>query len=436
MSEVFTVFFSWQSDTKSRHCRDLIREALDVAGGAISEDSGNPFHVLIQSDTEGEPGLCNIPETLLRRLRESDAVVSDLTFVAQTGANEPKYCSNPNVLFELGYAFASIGPERLICVINEAHGAAAKQIFDLAHHRRPIAFISPADGKTRKQTIQSLANDLEDALRGVLPLGQVGGFGGDDEIQHQRQLSEIQATFQSSSPSRHDAPRIEVSFRPILFRPKRWPDAGVLEDLIRKTGPHTDRFHRYPPCQKGTAPMDWGIYNDTYPDPWALTYAGQFWADFMVGGRQEMTLSDRDAMVSPEPPERLLLPEGGWVMGGYALEKLSTAFQLCRNLAVSFAETEQLRFEFSARNVRGRWVAFEYVGTMGPCRATGIQRVIEKNAADFQSEWLEEFARIGESLSSKSRMREKVKIVTPPLLKFPNRNWRRSDGTQVLHRSD
>lgn len=394
MSELFTVFFSWQSDTNSRHCRDLIREALEVAGDAISEDTGNPYHILIQSDTEGEPGLCNIPETLLRRLRESDAVVSDLTFVAKTQADEPKHCSNPNVLFELGYAFASVGPKRLICVINEAHGAAAEQIFDLAHHRRPIAYTSPKEGSTRKQAIQSLAKDLGIALRGVLKLGLVGGFGGDDEIQHQRQLSEIQSTFQSTSPRRYDAPRFEVMFRPSLFR-HRWPDAGVLEELVRKVGPHTDRLHRYPPQQKGTAPMDWGIYNDTYGDPWALTYAGQFWAEFMIGGRQAMTLSEYDAMVSPERPENLELPEGAWVKGSYALEKLSTAFQLARNLSTLFADTEQVRLEFSARNIRGRWLAFEQSDATGPCRAPTMQRLIEKSSADFRTDWLDDFARIG-----------------------------------------
>jgi len=296
LSEVFTVFFSWQSDTKRQHTRDLIREALEAAADAIGKDTGNPYRILIQSDTEGEPGLCNIPETLLRRLRESDAVVSDLTFVAKTKAHDPKHCSNPNVLFELGYAFASVGPERLICVMNEAHGLAAKQIFDLAHHRRPIAFTSPNTGTTRKETVASLAKELESALRGVVELGLVGGYGGDDEILHQRHLSEIQATYQSSGPTEADYPRIELAFRPSLFRPKRWADAGSLEDLLRSIGPRTHRFHRYPPQEKGTAPMDWGIYNDTYGDPWAMTYAGQFWAEFMAGGRRSMTLSERDAM--------------------------------------------------------------------------------------------------------------------------------------------
>ena len=193
MSDVFTVFFSWQSDTPRRHGRDLVRESLDRAADAISADSTIPFRILVQSDTENEPGLCNIPETILRRLRESDAVVSDLSFIASTKADEPKYCSNPNVLFELGYAFAEIGPERLICVMNEVHGPTANQIFDLAHHRRPNSYKSPKDGKKRSETVEALAKILESVLRETIKLGLVGGFGGDDEIQHQRQLSEIES---------------------------------------------------------------------------------------------------------------------------------------------------------------------------------------------------------------------------------------------------
>jgi hypothetical protein len=395
MSEVFTVFYCWQSDVKPQHNRYLIREAVDAAADAIGRDAGNPYRLLVQSDTEGEPGLCNIPDTILRRLRESDAIVCDLTFVAKTESDDPKHCSNPNVLFELGYAFASVGPERLICVVNEAHGLAAKQIFDLAHHRRPIAFASPKKGTTRKETITSLAKELEQALRRLVALGLVGVHGGDDDILHQRDLSEIQATYRSFLTHRADHPRLELSFRPSLFRRKRWADAGSLEELLRRIGPHTERFRRYPPQEKGTAPMDWGLYNDTYGDPWAMTYAGQFWAEFMVGGRKPMRLSDRDAMVSPERPESLTLAEGAWVMADYALTGLSTAFQLARNLSRQFGDSERVQLEFSARNIRGRWLAFQHGDSMGPCRASSIRRTIEETAADFRENWLEYFATMG-----------------------------------------
>jgi hypothetical protein len=395
LSDLFTVFYSWQSDTKRRHGRDLIGEALELAADKIGQDPETPFRILIQSGADGEPGLCNIPETILRRLRESDAVVSDLTFVAKTSSDDPKHCSNPNVLFELGYAFSSIGPERLVCVINEAHGPAAKQIFDLAHHRRPIAFMSPKEGSTRRETVDSLAKDIEEALRGVLKLGRVGGYGGDDDILHQRHMSEIEATFRSSSPWQHSFPRISVAFRPKLFRPKRVADAESLEALVRSISPRTDRFHRFPPHQKGTAPMDWGIYNDTYGDPWALTYALQFWTEVMVGGRQAMTLSQRDAMVSPEPPNDLTIAEGMWVMADYALDEVSKAIQFARNLTNSLADSERVQLTVSARNLSGRWLAFSCSDSMGPCRAPTISREFETSAVEFREDWLAYFGQIG-----------------------------------------
>ncbi len=395
MSELFTVFFSWQSDTKRRHNRDLIREALETAADAISEDSSNSYRLLIQSDTEGEPGLCNIPETILRRLRESDAVVSDLTFVAKTDADDPKSCSNPNVLFELGYAFASIGPERMICVMNEAHGPAANQIFDLAHHRRPIAFTSPNLDKTRKQTVSELAKAMEEALRGVLKLGLVGGYGGDDEVFHQRHLAEIRNTFLSTEVYQADFPRFDFVFRPKLFRAKRWPDAGQLEQLVRDIGPVTNRSRRFPPQQVGTAPMDFGIYNDTYGDPWALTYAGQFWAEFMVGGRTEFRLSERDASVSPETPSDLLLPEGAWVSADQFLLELLNLFRLACNFSERIGDAELMQFEFSARNIRGRWLRFENGNSMGPCRAPTLNREISTTASNFRENWMDYFASMG-----------------------------------------
>ena len=175
MSDIFTVFYCWQSDTNQTHARHLIRDALDAAANRINDDSTLPFQVVVHSDTENEPGLCNIPETILRRLREADAIVSDLTFVARTeDETAPKYCSNPNVLFELGYAFRSIGPERLICVMNEVSGESTNQVFDLAHHRRPIAYTSPREDQSRSRTVEVLSVALEEALRGIMRLGQAG----------------------------------------------------------------------------------------------------------------------------------------------------------------------------------------------------------------------------------------------------------------------
>lgn len=220
-------------------------------------------------------------------------------------------------------------------------------------------------------------------------------YGGDDEILHQRQLSDIQNTFLSSNTSQPDYPRFEFSFRPKLYRPKRWADAESLEVLLRNAGPSTDRFRRFPPQQVGTAPMDFGIYNDTYGDPWALTYAGQFWAEFMIGGHQTLTLSERDASVSPETPSNLTIPAGRWVSADSFLAELSKSFQLARNLSEQFGDSEQVKLFFSARNVRGRWLSFSSGNSMGPSRAPAIQREIEGTAADFRVNHLNHYASVG-----------------------------------------
>ncbi|MFO0903821.1 MAG: hypothetical protein U0939_12525 [Pirellulales bacterium] len=395
MSEVFEVFYSWQSDTPRRHGRDLVREALDSAADAISRDSSSPYKILVQSDTENEAGLCNIPETILRRLRESDAIVSDLTFVAATTADPPKHCSNPNVLFELGYAFAQVGPQRLICVMNEAHGEAAHQIFDLAHHRRPIGYRSPVEDRKRAETIQNLATVLEAALRDVMKLGRRGAVGGDDLAQHQRQLSEINGIRESSRQRKVNRPFLTVTFRPERFRAKWWQDIESIEQALREHGPRTDRFHTYPPQVKGNAPMDWGLYNDIYGDPWAMTYAGQFWTEIDISSYRPYRLSDRDLKVSPEPPRENPLPETYVVIAERALGQFASVLQLAVGVSKKLAAPEGMVVEVEAAEIRDRWLDIHDHWIAGPGKAPAFRRSVRTTAGELQKQWTEYFADIG-----------------------------------------
>jgi hypothetical protein len=138
--------------TTQNHGRYLIREALDEAADRLSADSDVPFKVEVDSDALNETGLCDIPATILKKIKAADVVVVDLSFAAKT--SKGKSCSNSNVLFELGYAFHAIGPDRLVCVMNEKHGPREEQVFDLAHRRRPVAFTSPLKSKSRKEVIE------------------------------------------------------------------------------------------------------------------------------------------------------------------------------------------------------------------------------------------------------------------------------------------
>ncbi|MGB7327532.1 MAG: hypothetical protein WBD31_21830 [Rubripirellula sp.] len=385
MSEDFHIFYCWQSDTNSSHGRYLIAEALDEAARRVNEFPGNAFRILIESDATNASGLPDIPETILRRIREADAVVSDLTFIAVSNDQEsPKHCSNPNVLFELGYAMHSVGPERLICVMNEAHGEAKHQIFDLAHRRYPIRFTSPEPEKrSRKENVTSLANHLEEAILAVVKLGKVGGTGGDDEIRHERQTAQISTFWQSSDSRSPGQPKFTFDFRPSSYR-RRWVNAEDLETAVRELAVRTDRQRLYPPQPTGTSAMDWGIYNDTYGDGWAMTYAGQYWIEAKIGARHSLKLTDYDFRALHTPPAEQTLAEGMWLAAETALPQLARAFAFAARIASVLSPNEVVKWSIEYDCLNGRWFSFGAAfDKYGPCRSPGLSRDGQSTAAEF-----------------------------------------------------
>jgi len=173
MPEPFTIFYAWQSDRQPSHHRYFIHEALDLVAGNLNADGTIPYHIHIDQDTQGVPGLCDIPATILTKIESCDAFVADLTYVAKTdadGENE-RHCSNPNVLFELGFAFKAVGWERLVCVLNDTHGPSTEQIFDLDHRRHALTYTLPQQDKSRREILDDFVDKLEAAIREIVPLG-------------------------------------------------------------------------------------------------------------------------------------------------------------------------------------------------------------------------------------------------------------------------
>jgi hypothetical protein len=152
-----TVFYAWQSDRPRLMNRDLIREAAELACQALSDDSNNPWNVVIDSDTQDEPGMCDIPQTILKKIRNADILLADLTFVtkADSGKNTP----NSNVVFELGYAARHLGFPSLVAVMNTAFGVPEGQIFDIKR-RACIRYRCAKDSTDRAKMVRELADDL------------------------------------------------------------------------------------------------------------------------------------------------------------------------------------------------------------------------------------------------------------------------------------
>ena len=168
----YTVFFSWQSDRPSREGRNFIEAALEEAVKRVAADSSvdEPYRELsVDKDTKNVSGSPRIFETILLKIDQAAAFVADLTFCGNRAEGDPT--PNPNVLIEYGYALKALGEQRVITVMNSAHGAASRESmpFDLLTRRWPIGYSLGADASEteRRECRKQLSKRLEDALRAV-----------------------------------------------------------------------------------------------------------------------------------------------------------------------------------------------------------------------------------------------------------------------------
>src|SRR6266436_4817169 len=161
----FVVFYAWQSDRLERMNRHLIRLALNLAAGTISDDPNVGVRVRIDADTEGVLGHVPVTDTILKKIATCDAFVPDLTFVAETDAG--KLVCNPNVMLEYGYALHAKSHSVMMPVMNTAYGPAEKLPFDMGHLRHPIKYELPATAKTpdRRNVRKALTEEFERILR-------------------------------------------------------------------------------------------------------------------------------------------------------------------------------------------------------------------------------------------------------------------------------
>ena len=100
MSKIYTIFYSWQSDTKDSS-RKIIEKALAEAKKKLLDNKG----ISIETDhsTLGEGGMPSIDQTILRKIDNCDIFLCDLTPVVKyekeegNGNTINKQVPNPNV---------------------------------------------------------------------------------------------------------------------------------------------------------------------------------------------------------------------------------------------------------------------------------------------------------------------------------------------------
>jgi hypothetical protein len=166
----FTVFYSWQNDLPRDIARDFIHDAAEIAVSKVACDVRLEDSPRLDHDTEGVSGVPAIGDTILAKIDQCGAFLADVSIVAESNipGRDKKYCPNPNVLLELGYAAARVGWERVILVMNRAFGNPRKLPFDLRYRRFPFTFRLKSGVDSADTTRQQLASDIALALRAVM----------------------------------------------------------------------------------------------------------------------------------------------------------------------------------------------------------------------------------------------------------------------------
>jgi hypothetical protein len=120
------IFYSWQSDNSDE--RRLIWKGLRKTEISF-KDIGKTIKV--DSDNRDTPGSQDIPNTLFRKIENSDIFIADVNLVNKSLYREETFSPNPNVLIELGYAASKLGWERIILVFNTTNYRIEDLPFDI-----------------------------------------------------------------------------------------------------------------------------------------------------------------------------------------------------------------------------------------------------------------------------------------------------------------
>ena len=156
----FKIFYSWQSDITET--KKLITKCLGKAIKKVKSDLKTELvEITLDRDTKGKSGTPDIVETIMDKIDSSNIFIGDVTIINSEEVSKGKVrpTSNPNVLFELGYAAKSLGWERVICLNDNSVNTLEELPFDI-RSRRVSGF------KDRDQ--EGLIKLIETAIKSII----------------------------------------------------------------------------------------------------------------------------------------------------------------------------------------------------------------------------------------------------------------------------
>lgn len=162
------IFYSWQGDLDCSYNRNFIKDCLERAVKTLNKELDLDEAVRIDQDTKGVAGTPDIANTIFGKIQNSAVFIGDVSFIA--GGDGKKFCPNPNVMIELGYALSCLTDLCVVNVMNTAYGKPDGNLpFDLNHKRWPIQYHLNDDNRILKSVIRdSLVVELCNAIKLIL----------------------------------------------------------------------------------------------------------------------------------------------------------------------------------------------------------------------------------------------------------------------------
>lgn len=154
------VFFSWQSDLDAKTNRYVISDCL--------RDICKKNSLVFDEATNERCGSPDIASTIEEKIRNADIFVADVTIINAGTAS--KTTPNPNVLFELGIAQATLGWDRIILIVNTTYAPISDLPFDIKSHRVLNYSLSAQDavGLSNKQKRTRIYESLKNGILSIL----------------------------------------------------------------------------------------------------------------------------------------------------------------------------------------------------------------------------------------------------------------------------
>lgn len=160
------IFYSWQSDLPNKHNRGFIEDCIKRTVKKYKDI----ITIEADRDVQNNTGSPDIANTIFDKIDDCDLFIADISIINKSKCKvfrgKARPTPNPNVLLELGYAAATLGWERIVCIYNTDYSGLDALPFDLRQHRITDYSLSGNEkSEVRKVIVDAISATIDGLIK-------------------------------------------------------------------------------------------------------------------------------------------------------------------------------------------------------------------------------------------------------------------------------